>query len=289
MTRGSEQTTIGILHPGEMGAAVGRSLVDGGHEVVWVGEGRSEQTRRRAAEAGLRPAGGLSDLKARCRFIFSICPPHAAVEVARELHDFSGVVVDANAIAPETSLRISDAFGDRYVDGSIIGPPPYEFGTTRLYLSGPRADEVASLFSGARAEARVLDQTSLTAASALKMSFAAWTKGSAALLIATSKVAQALGIAEALEAEWAASLPELAERLRSASRSAAAKGWRWEGEMHEIAKTFEAVGMPNGFHEASAAVFSGKTGAGRATGEATRLEEAGADRAPSIGRERADF
>lgn len=280
---------IGILHPGEMGAAVGRSLVDAGHEVVWVGEGRSEQTRRRAIEAGFTPAGGLSDLKARCQFIFSICPPHAAVEIARELHDFSGIFIDANAIAPETSLRIFDAIGDHYVDGSIIGPPPYEFGTTRLYLSGPHAGEVAPLFSGARTEARVLDQTSLTAASALKMSFAAWTKGSAALLIATSEVAEALGVAEALEAEWAALLPELAGRLRSASRSASAKGWRWEGEMHEIAKTFEAVGLPNGFHEASAAVFSGRTGAGRASADATRRGEAGADRAPSIGRGRADF
>jgi 3-hydroxyisobutyrate dehydrogenase-like beta-hydroxyacid dehydrogenase len=252
-------TTIGILHPGEMGTAVGRSLVDTGHEVVWTGEGRSEQTRRRAGEAGFRLASGLSDLTARCQFIFSICPPHAAVEVASVLHDFSGIFIDANAIAPETSLRISDAVGDHYVDGSIIGPPPREFGTTRLYLSGPHADEVAALFAGARTEARVLDQASRTAASALKMTFAAWTKGSAALLIATSEVAHALGVAEALEAEWVLSQPGLTDRLRSALRSASTKGWRWEGEMYEIAKTFQAVGLPNGFHEASAAVFLGTT------------------------------
>jgi 3-hydroxyisobutyrate dehydrogenase-like beta-hydroxyacid dehydrogenase len=248
--------TIGILHPGEMGSAVGRSLLDGGHQVVWTGEGRSEQTRRRADEAGFVDAGGLPDLEARCEFIFSICPPHAAVEVAGELHDFGGIFLDANAIAPETSLRIFEAVGDHYVDGSIIGPPPRESGTTRLYLSGPRADEVAALFTGTRIEARVLDRTSRTAASAIKMTFAAWTKGSAALLIAVSEVADALGVAEALEAEWLLSQPGLADRLRSALRSASTKGWRWEGEMREIAKTFESAGLPPGFHDAAAEVFA---------------------------------
>jgi 3-hydroxyisobutyrate dehydrogenase-like beta-hydroxyacid dehydrogenase len=247
---------IGILHPGEMGTAVGRSLVNTGHEVVWSDEGRSEQTRQRAEEAGFVLAGGLSDLKARCQFIFSICPPHAAVAVAGEARDFSGIYVDANAIAPETSLRILETFGDHYVDGSIIGPPPDASGTTRLYLSGPHADEVAALFAGARTEARVLDGTSRTAASALKMTFAAWTKGSAALLIAISEAAAALGVTEALEAEWALSQPELLDRLGSALRSASAKGWRWEGEMREIAKTFEDVGLPGGFHDAAASVFS---------------------------------
>lgn len=250
-----EMATIGILHPGEMGGAVGASLVDRGHEVLWVGEGRSEQTRRRAAQAGLSPAGGLPELTARCEFIVSVCPPDVAVEIASQLRGFGGVIVDANAIAPETSLRIFDIVGDQYVDGSIIGPPPHDAGTTRLYLSGPRAQEVAALFAGARLEARVLDELSRTTASALKMTYAAWTKGSAALLIATAEAAEALGVARALEAEWALSAPELADRLSSARRSATTKGWRWEGEMREIARTFDAAGQPDGFHEASAAVF----------------------------------
>ena len=42
---------VAILHPGEMGAALGSALVDVGHEVCWLPAGRSAATRRRAAAA----------------------------------------------------------------------------------------------------------------------------------------------------------------------------------------------------------------------------------------------
>jgi hypothetical protein len=87
------------------------------------------------------------------------------------------------------------------------------------------------------------------------MAYAAWTKGSAALLLAIRELAQARGVEDALSAEWARSLPELEGRSAAAARSAAAKGWRWIGEMHEIADTFAASDLPDGFHRAAAEVY----------------------------------
>ena len=249
-------TTIGVLHPGEMGSAVAATLVECGHEVLWLPSGRSAASRRRAENAGLTAATGLPELMARCEIVLSICPPAAALEVGRSLRGFDGLFVDANAVAPATSREIAAAAGGRHVDASIIGPPPTTAGTTRLYLCGPSAPEVANVFSGTRIEARVLDGPDPAAASAIKMVYAAWTKGSAAMMIAIAEAAEALHVGEALAAEWALSGPELPRRLESARASASAKGWRWEAEMREIALTFAGAGQPPGFHEAAAEIFA---------------------------------
>jgi hypothetical protein len=87
------------------------------------------------------------------------------------------------------------------------------------------------------------------------MVYAAWTKGTAALLLAINSVARAEGVEETLLEEWRHSLPDLPEALARAGRSADAKGWRWVGEMEEIAATFAAAGLPDGFHLAAAEMF----------------------------------
>jgi 3-hydroxyisobutyrate dehydrogenase-like beta-hydroxyacid dehydrogenase len=241
---------VGLLHPGEMGAAVGHLLVRSGHEVQWLPAGRSQETARRAAEAGLTAVEDLGDVE----LILSVCPPHAALEVARTLEGTRALVVDANAVSPMTARQIGQLFGDRWVDGGIIGPPPRRAGTTRMYLSGPQAGEVARLFEDSALEPVVLPGSPV-AASALKMAYAAWTKGSAALLLAAVDSAGAGGVGDALAAEWARSQPELHDRARQAADSAASKGWRWVGEMQEIAATFADAGLPAGFHEAAVEMF----------------------------------
>jgi 3-hydroxyisobutyrate dehydrogenase-like beta-hydroxyacid dehydrogenase len=240
--------TVGLLHPGEMGAAVGAVLGGAGHRVLWASEGRSAETRARAQSAGLEDAGTVAELE-RADFVFSICPPHAALEVARSLGGLGGVYVDANAISPATAAKVADAV-DEYVDGGIVGGPPREPGTTRLYLSGDRASEVADLFAGSALEARIVPN-----ASALKMAYAAWTKGTAAMLLAIRELAAAEGVEDELFAEWDLSLPDLRERHERALRSAERKGWRWVAEMEEIAQTFEDAGLPGGFHRAAAEVY----------------------------------
>jgi len=142
-----------------------------------------------------------------------------------------------------------------FVDGGIIGPPPQAPGDTRLYLSGERAAVVADLFANVPSvEAIVLDGPPGTA-SALKMAYASWTKGTEALLLAARAAARAEGVEDALLREWETSIPGLADRSGSAGRSAVTKGWRWVAEMEEIAATFAAAGLPSGFHEAAAEVY----------------------------------
>ncbi|MDX6335298.1 MAG: hypothetical protein QOG05_2638 [Streptosporangiaceae bacterium] len=269
-------TAIGLLHPGEMGAAVAGCLTARGHEVRWVSEGRGPATAARAAQAALADAGTVTALAAETGIILSVCPPHAALPTARAVAaaGFPGIYVDANAISPGTARdvrTIIEAAGGRYVDGGIIGSPPAPArpghrtgpGGTRLYLAaGPAgraeavpAAEVAVLFEGTALNPVILRNGNLTAASALKMAYAAWTKGSGALILAVRALARAEGVEDSLVAEWALSQPGLEGRSRGAAESAAAKGWRWAGEMEEIAASMTADGLPGGFHQAAAEVF----------------------------------
>lgn len=233
---------VGLLHPGEMGAAVGRCLQSNRHEVLWASAGRSEETRKRAET--FRDVGTVEALAQRAELILSICPPHAALDVARSVEGFDGVYVDANAISPMRAQEVA-AIHPRFVDGGIVGGPPDEPGTT-LYLSGSGAASIAVLFVGSNLEPRVVAD-----ASAIKMAYAAWSKGSAAMLLAIRDVALHFGV----EDEWELAAPELAKRLPQAEHAAATKGWRWEGEMEEIADTFAAAGQPDGFHRAAARVY----------------------------------
>jgi Domain of unknown function (DUF1932)/NAD binding domain of 6-phosphogluconate dehydrogenase len=267
---------IGLLHPGEMGAAVAGCLTARDHEVRWVSEGRGPATVARAAQAGLADAGTVTALAGQAGIILSVCPPHAALDTARTVAaaGFTGIYVDANAISPATAREVQAAVetaGSRYVDGGIVGPPPVPaipgdgtgLGGTRLYLatgpaSGERggpATQVAALFEGTPLNPEILRNDNPAAASALKMAYAAWTKGSAALVLAARALARAEGVEDSLMAEWSLSQPGLEGRSLGAARSAAAKGWRWVGEMEEIAASMTADGLPGGFHQAAAEVF----------------------------------
>jgi 3-hydroxyisobutyrate dehydrogenase-like beta-hydroxyacid dehydrogenase len=246
-------TVVGLLHPGEMGAAVGAALSARGEMVLWASSGRSAATAERARAAGLEDAGNVTEVCRRCEILLSICPPHAALDVAQQASGFAGIYVDANAIAPDTARAVAE-LQPQLVDGGIVGPPPTEPGKTRLYLSGAQAAEVAALFPDTNVDARVITGD-VGAASALKAAYAGWTKGSAALLLTVRELARAEGVEDALLEEWGLSIPELERRLAGAERSAGRKGWRWIGEMEEIAHSMSAHYLPTGFHEAAAEVF----------------------------------
>ncbi len=262
-------SVIGLLHPGEMGAAVGRCLTGAGHEVLWASEGRGPETAARARAAGLADAGTAAEVAERAEVILSICPPHAALDTAWAVQGFGGLYVDANAISPATAREVAlmvEEGGATYVDGGIIGlpPPPTQLpvplhspsmaGSTRLYLSGAEADTVRGLFDATPLDARVI-RGGTWSASAVKMAYAAWTKGTAALVLTARALARAEGVEDVLLAEWALSQPSLADRSSGAARSAATKGWRWVAEMEEIAASMAAVGLPDGFHQAAAEIF----------------------------------
>lgn len=247
-------SVVGILHPGEMGAALGASLSG---TVIFASVGRSDATTRRARAAGMDDVVTRERLRDEADVIVSVVPPHAAREVAASMAGFHGLYVDANAISPATARAIGEEVergGARFVDGGIVGPPPRTAGSTRLYLSGAAAQEAGEALGSSLFDARIVSGE-VGAASAVKMTYAAWSKGTAAMLLAIHAVSRAEHVEDTLLSEWALSVPELRDRLASAQRSAETKGWRWIGEMEEIAATFAAVGEPSGFHEAAAQVF----------------------------------
>ncbi len=246
-----------LLHPGAMGASIGAALAANGHDVAWVAAGRSAATCERADRAGLRAASTLVAAVDGAELVVSVCPPDAAVDVAKSVQQagFQGIYVDGNAVAPATAAEVGELFGSRYVDGGIVGPPAWREGATRFYLSGHQANEVAALFQASLVDARAINGGP-NAASALKMCYAAYTKGSSALLLAVRALAERNGVGTDLLAEWGISQPGLEARSIAIAKSTSSKAWRFEGEMCEIAATFAAAGLPAGFHQAAAELYS---------------------------------
>ena len=218
-------------------------LCDG--ETVWCSAGRSPATRQRAADAGMTEVGSLEEMIERTDLIVSICPPGAAVETADAVAAarFSGTYADLNAIAPGTARRLGERF-EHFVDGGIIGPPAKTPGATRLYLSGPDARWWP--VAGRRRPSTSASSTAASgAASAVKTCFAAWTKGSAALLLTVRALARAEDVEDPLLSEWATSIPDLVERSEHAATGNGPKAWRFVGEMHEISASLADVGLPD--------------------------------------------
>ena len=252
-------TTIGVLHPGEMGSGVGASARAAGARVLWASEGRGAATRKRAEADGFEDAGTLAKLAREAQVILSVCPPASAVDVAKQVAAarFTGVYVDGNAISPATTRKVGEiitAAGAKYIDGGIVGPPPRKPGVTRLYLSGAGAADVAAMLNGGHLQAIPVEGP-IGAASALKMAYAGWNKTQQALLMAVRAYAMREGVDEALLREWAISQPDLPRRSENAVAGTARKAWRFVGEMAEIASAFDAAGLPRGFHDAAADIF----------------------------------
>ena len=252
---------IGVLHPGQMGISVAASAQNSGHDVRWASEGRSPQTCERAAKFNLHDAHTLAKLCETCSIIVSVCPPHAAEDVAHQVLDcsFAGLYLDANAISPQRVIRIGRGVteaGATFVDGGIIGGPAWEPGRTWLYLSGPDQGThlAASCFSAGPLETSVIGEA-IGKASALKMCFAAYTKGTTALLCGILAAAETLGVREELEHQWSRGGSDFAEQTSQRVRRVTAKAWRFAGEMDEIAATFDEAGMPGGFHAAASAIY----------------------------------
>jgi len=242
--------TIALLHPGEMGAAVGACLVSRGIHVVWASENRGAASRKRAEDAGLEDLETLHRALAESTAVLSICIPSGAFGLARQVaaKGFRGTYIDANAISPahsrEIGLTVENA-GATFVDGSIIGLPPTPTRPARLYLCGTGAPAVAAFFEGSQTQPIVMDGA-IGAASALKVCYAAWSKGETALLGIIRSLARHEGVDETLLKEWNRSQPGVAQKSEQIA-ARAWKAWRWVGEMEEIAASFDAANLPSGF------------------------------------------
>ena len=253
---------VGLLSPGDMGHAVARVLIGEGMPVLTNLTGRSERTRERARSSGIDEVRSHEELVRDTDVILSIVAPAEARNVAREVAralEKTGAgttFVDCNAVSPETAAEISEVVGDAgggFVDASIIGPPPRGDGTTRFYASGPRADVFAGLGEFGL-DVRVLGGQ-VGRASGLKMAYAAFTKGTAALTTELLVAARAMGLYDDLVEELRLSQPEGYGGMVSAVPTVPKKARRWVGEMEEIARTFAKLGLTPKVHEGAAEVF----------------------------------
>jgi 3-hydroxyisobutyrate dehydrogenase-like beta-hydroxyacid dehydrogenase len=257
--------TVGVVSPGAMGSAMADALVRGGARVVATLAGRSERTTRLAATASIELLPDLGAVVRDAQVVLSIVPPEAAPAVAADVARAarpdrpSGsepqgslpLFVDLNAIAPAT-VRAIAATGLEVVDGSISGPPPWKPGT-RVYLSGPRAEEIAALpFEGVE---RIVVGTEVGSASAVKMSTASVYKGTTALLAQALRAAHANGVLEHVLADLRAGAPHLVANVERRVAVAASKSGRYVGEMHEIAATQQAAGLTPNLFEAIAEIY----------------------------------
>ncbi|NEB75308.1 NAD(P)-dependent oxidoreductase [Streptomyces sp. SID14478] len=254
-------TIVGVLHPGSMGAAVAAQAKLVGAEVLWCPTGRSSATKERAYKSGLAAESNLPELVDKADVILSICPPAYAEDVALEVstHGFAGTYVDANAISPATMARvyaIASRGGATVVDGSIIGSPPSDSKTPRLYLSGPEdaLASVESLFAESAVHTHTL-AGGVGRASALKLSYSSYQKTSRVLAAVSYALARDYGVEEQLlDIAQGRATSYLAET--SYIPKVAARSWRWGPEMEEAAATLREAGLPAELAEASAAVMS---------------------------------
>lgn len=252
-------SNVGIINPGGMGISIAASMRVAGHEVHWASAGRSGASIQRASEQQLVDVESLAELYASCEIIVCVCPPHAAESAAESViaAGFRGLYCDGNAISPRKAIAIGKVLseaGIEFVDGSIIGPPAWKAGSTRFYLSGAAAQGIAALFNGTVTDAIVIG-SEIGRASALKMVFAARTKGTTALVSAILATAESLGVRADLEREWSLRDPDSVAATGNRVRGVTDKAWRFAGEMEEIAETFEIAGLPNGFFEAAHDVY----------------------------------
>lgn len=252
---------VGLVGCGSMGSAIGARLRDGGVRVVVALDGRSDRTRRLAAEAGVEDVGGLDVLVRDADVVLSVVPPGAAMDVADAIASAAGearpLVADLNAIAPVTALAIEARLAERgleTVDGSISGPPPHASGTTRIYLSGARAAEVAALALTGIESVVVGGEVGL--ASAVKMCTASVYKGRVALLAQALRTAQAYGVVEHVLDDLVDT--GLANRGRTGGTigKASAKAWRYVPEMEQIAATQAEAGLTPELFRAIADVYA---------------------------------
>jgi len=242
--------SIGITSPGDMGQGVAMCIKALGFNVCMATEGRSARTRALGEKAGLTDCKTLDKLVETCDMVLSVLDPGAAVTNANAIAAACKktgrkiVFVECNAIAPQTMHEITaimTGVGCTVVDAGIIGPPPRNNAKQRFYVSGPHAS-LMNRINSPQINVRVAGEK-IGDASAVKMCYAALTKGSIALGTELLIAARKLGVDQALEAEFTSSQAQLHQSVLSRAAGMPFKAYRWVPEMNEIAKTFEGTGM----------------------------------------------
>ena len=254
--------TVAILNPGDMGHAVGRALGKGGLNVITCLRGRSDRTMGLAQKARITDVASLEDLVRQADLVLSILVPAEAVNVARQVaaalaaSGSDTAFADCNATSPMTAQKmepIITAAGGRFIDASIIGGPPRNGSSPTFYASGPDTDIIAEL-DGKGIDVRPIGDA-IGRGSAIKMCYAALTKGRSSLNVAVLTATEALGLSKELKEQLLESQPDVYAAMESQVPGLPADSLRWIGEIEEIADTFEHAGLTPNFHRGAAEVF----------------------------------
>ena len=253
---------VAILSPGAMGHAVGRVLAEHGVDIMTCLAGRSERTHRLASAAGFTEIPTLEDLVCEADLVLSILVPVDAEAIACQLAGAlkatgaQPYIADCNAISPMRSAKIEtiiQSAGGRFIDASIIGPPPGQGAPPRFYVSGIHAEVMLPL-DGKGIVVKSLGET-IGRASGIKMCYAALTKGTSTLQVALLTAAESMGLTEELRQELAYSQAAALQSMESTIPRLPPNAHRWVGEMEEIASTFAQVGVTSHFHLGAAAIY----------------------------------
>ncbi|MDE0975908.1 MAG: DUF1932 domain-containing protein [Arenicellales bacterium] len=253
---------VAILSPGAMGHAVGRVLAEHGVDIMTCLAGRSERTHRLASAAGFTEMPTLEDLVCEADLVLSILVPVDAEAIACQLAGAlkatgaQPYIADCNAISPMRSAKIEtiiQSAGGRFIDASIIGPPPGQGAPPRFYVSGIHAEVMLPL-DGKGIVVKSLGET-IGRASGIKMCYAALTKGTSTLQVALLTAAESMGLTEELRQELAYSQAAALQSMESTIPRLPSNAHRWVGEMEEIASTFAQVGVTSHFHLGAAAIY----------------------------------
>jgi 3-hydroxyisobutyrate dehydrogenase-like beta-hydroxyacid dehydrogenase len=257
--------TVGILYPGDMGHHVARVLLEDGFAVVTTLAGRSERTRRFAADAGITVLTSVAAVVERADILLSIIPPTAVQAVAADVAaavrqtGHAPLFVDANAVSPMTVQEVAQLIapsGAPFLDACIIGPARDVRGRCTFYVSGPAARTFAEHL-GSSLRTHVLGER-IGQASAFKMAFSGLNKGLVALLYELTVVAQDFGFLDELLRQYTALLPGVMQALEWLVPTYPVHAARRAEEMRELAETLEYFGfssaMARGTQQTLAAV-----------------------------------
>jgi 3-hydroxyisobutyrate dehydrogenase-like beta-hydroxyacid dehydrogenase len=255
--------TIAVQSAGDMGHAIGRMLAKNGFSVISCPAGRSALTHERIRRSGIVPEPDFRALVMKADLVLSVVPPQFALSTSQAFADAMRetgrrpAYVDCNAISPATMAAVAAKFsavGADVVDGGIVGPPPGGPVRTKLYVSGPTAEALKSIETEEMAVAPIGDR--LGQASGLKMLYSAFRKGSNALYLNVMLAAQRYALYDALDAEFGSSQSNMQRQMEKLIPTLPADSVRWASEMEEVAATFRAVDLSDGFAQGAHDVFA---------------------------------
>ena len=251
---------IGLIGLGEMGSEIGRHLVMNDLEVISVYEERSEISKKRASKYKIRDAGSIEQFCKISDLVISIIPPDKAIETANLYTSYKNkdgqIYCDLNAISTITAKKIKLLLDEKkidYVDGAIMGGPPTENYSPRIYLSG-KLSEKLNFLNGKGIELMVLKGSDFKA-SATKMVYASITKGSKALVAGALIAAKKNNVYDELMEELKYSEEYFSLVAKNQIPSIKHKAYRWVGEMNEISLTYKESGLTGGFHSEAENVY----------------------------------